>query len=166
MQIAVISDTHNDVITLEKAIQEIKRRKISLLVHCGDLTYSHTLKICQGLRIYLVYGNGDLDVRAIVDELKSLNPENSSGLTLDFSIDGQRFFVAHGDSSRLIQTALASGSYDWVLQGHTHRFKDELYGQTKWLNPGALGGKSFDNGSFAVIDTATKFVERIMLKEL
>jgi len=166
MQIAVISDTHNNIITLEKAIQEIRFRGIKYLIHCGDVTFSHILRACQDLHIFFVFGNGDVDQRAILEELRSLNPESSAGQIQDFSLGGQRFFVAHGDTSRLIQTALSSGAYDWVLQGHTHRFKDELYGQTRCVNPGALGGKPADSVSFAVLDTVTKSVERIMLKEL
>ncbi len=165
MQIAVISDTHNNIYTLEKAIQEIQRREINDVVHCGDVTLSHTLKPCKGLRLFLAYGNGDSDERAIADELRLLNPESNSGLTLDFSIDGQRFYVAHGDNSRLIQSALASGFYDWVLQGHTHRFKSELFGKTRWVNPGALGGKFTRTGSFVVLDTAAKSVEQILIAE-
>jgi putative phosphoesterase len=166
MQIAVISDTHNAIGTLEKAIREIKRRAITHLVHCGDLTYSYTLQPCQGLRIYLAYGNGDLDQHGIALELQLLNTESISGPTLEFSIDGQRFFVAHGYTPRLIQTALANGTYDWVLQGHTHRFKDEIYGQTHWINPGALGGSRFDAASFVVLDTSNRSIERIMIKEV
>ena len=166
MQIALISDTHNNIITLEKAVKEINYRGVRHLIHCGDVTSSHTLRPCQDLHIFLAYGNGDINQRAILEELRSLNPESSAGLTQDFSLGGQRFFVAHGDTSRLIQTALSSGAYDWVLQGHTHRFKDELYGQTKWVNPDALGGKPADGESFPVLDTVAKSVERIMLKEL
>ncbi|HSN93722.1 MAG TPA: YfcE family phosphodiesterase [Anaerolineaceae bacterium] len=166
MQIAVISDTHNNIISLEKAIQEIQRRGINNLIHCGDVTFSHTLKACKNLKIYLAYGNGDLDQQDILDQLHSLNPESSAGSIQDFILDRQRIFVTHGDIQSSVQKALASGLYDWVLQGHTHRFKDELYGQTKWLNPGALGGRPFYNESFAVIDTVTRTVEKIMLKEL
>lgn len=166
MQIAVVSDTHNSIINLEKAIKEIRSRQIKHLIHCGDLTLSHTLQPCGNLFIYLVFGNGDFDQEAISQELKTLNPESSASITQDFSLYGQRFFVAHGDNHRLIQTALASSTYDWVLQGHTHRFKDELFGRTRWLNPGALGGKSFDDLSFAIIDTVSRSVERVSIKEL
>ena len=165
MQIAVVSDTHNNIATFEKVIHEIKSRGIRHLIHCGDITFSQTLKPCQDLCINLAYGNGDIDQKAILDQLQSLNPDSNAGLTQDFFLDGQRFFVAHGDTHSLIQTALSSGVYDWVLQGHTHRFKDELYGHTKWLNPGALGGKLTDRGSFAILDTGTKTIELIMLME-
>ena len=166
MQIAVISDTHNNIITLEKAVKEINYRGIRHLIHCGDVTFSHMLRRCVDLHIFLAYGNGDLDHRAILEELRSLNPESSAGLVQDFTLDGQRFFVAHGDTIRVIQTALSSSAYDWVLQGHTHRFKDELYGQARWVNPGALGGITAESVSFAVLDTVTKSFERILLKEL
>lgn len=165
MQIAVISDTHNDIFHLEKAIQEIQRREISHLVHCGDVTLSQTLRPCKGLRLFLAYGNGDSDERAIAEELSLLNPENRSGLTLDFFIERQRFYVAHGDSPKLIQSALTSGLYDWVLQGHTHRFKNEIIGKSHWVNPGALGGKLTETGSFVVLDTVKMSVERVFTEE-
>lgn len=166
MQIAIISDTHNDTYALEKAIKEIHRRKVSYLVHCGDLTYRHILQACQGLRIFLAYGNGDLDQRGIADDLKTLNSESSCGLTQAFMLDGQKFFVAHGDTPKLIRSALESGSYDWVLQGHTHRFKHELFGQTRWINPGALGGRQTEDATFVILDTARRSIERILIKEL
>lgn len=164
MQIAVVSDTHNNIINLEKAIHEIKYQGIKHLIHCGDVTFRQTLKACQDLCINLAYGNGDNDQRSILEQLQLLNPDSNAGLIQDFSLDGQRFFVAHGDTHSLIQTALSSGEYDWVLQGHTHRFKDELYGHTKWVNPGALGGKLPGSVSFAILETSTKTVEQVMLK--
>ena len=166
MQIAVISDTHNNVINLEKAIHEIKFQGIRHLIHCGDVTFSQTLKACQDLCINLAYGNGDNDQRAILEQLRLLNPESNAGLFQDFSLDGQRFFVAHGDTHSLIQTALSSGKYDWVLQGHTHRFKTEVIGKTRWVNPGTLGGRLTEAGSFVVLDTTTKSIEKIIVKEL
>ena len=166
MQIAIISDTHNDNYAIEKAIAEIQRREITHLVHCGDLTSRHTLQHYQGLQVHLSYGNGDLDQQGISETLKSLNHESSSGLIQDFSQDGQKFFVAHGDTPKLIHSALESGTYDWVLQGHTHRFKEEKYGKTRWINPGALGGRQTEEASFVVINTKTNSVERIFVKEL
>lgn len=163
MQIAIFSDTHNDVYAVEKAIAEVRRREITHLVHCGDLTFRHILQPCQGLRIYLAYGNGDLDQQGISETLKSLNHESSSGLSQDFILDGQKFFVAHGDDTKIIRSALESGSYDWVLQGHTHRYRNESYGKTHWINPGALGGKQTEEASFVIISTENGSTERIFI---
>lgn len=166
MKIAVISDTHNKTAFLELVISHVKALGVSHLIHCGDLTLSQTLLPCRGLRVYLAYGNGDYDRVGINKMLTELNPQNSFGTVQDFMLDGQSFFVAHGDESKCIHMALESGAYQWVLQGHTHRFRDEKLGQTRWINPGALGGLKIEERSFVILDTSKKSVERIKVEGL
>ena len=37
MKIAIVSDTHNNWANFKKAIRWIKKEKIQLILHCGDI---------------------------------------------------------------------------------------------------------------------------------
>ena len=37
MLVGILSDTHDRLTTLEKALAEFKRRKVDAVIHCGDL---------------------------------------------------------------------------------------------------------------------------------
>jgi predicted phosphodiesterase len=58
--------------------------------------------------------------------------------TLSFEYASKTFFVNHGTSERVIEDAIQSQRYDYVLHGHTHVPRDESIGRTKVINPGAL----------------------------
>lgn len=166
MLIAIVSDTHNNKENFMTVLKEIEARGIRYLVHCGDLTQPDLLESYPGLQIFLAFGNGDLEKERILKKIKSLNPENICGERIDFVLDNQRIFVAHGDLPSVVQKAVLSGNYDWVLQGHTHRFKNEMAGQTHWLNPGSLGARFNQPKTYAVVNTSDRSVEKIELEEV
>ena len=44
MKIAIISDTHDNLANLKKAIDWIKKEKIKIVIHCGDIFKPETIK--------------------------------------------------------------------------------------------------------------------------
>ena len=44
MKIAIISDTHDNLANFKKAISLIKKEKIKILIHCGDIFEPETIK--------------------------------------------------------------------------------------------------------------------------
>ena len=44
MIVGIISDTHDNLAGLQKAIQIFKERKIEMLIHCGDWVSPFTLE--------------------------------------------------------------------------------------------------------------------------
>ena len=49
MKIAIVSDTHNNWPNFKKAIDWIKKEKISLILHCGDISSQETINEAKKL---------------------------------------------------------------------------------------------------------------------
>ena len=167
MKIAVVSDTHNNWANLKKAIDWIKNEKISLILHCGDISSQETINEAVkyfGNEIKFVKGNADFDLdlpEKMEIELKEEGPSTGSG----------RFSTKIGfcHFPDLAKKMAQSGKFDLVFYGHTHRPWDERVpsgrGECHMINPGELAGQ-FYKASFAVYDTATEKLELKILEKL
>lgn len=62
MKIAIVSDSHDNMINLKKVLDYLQDKKIKNLIHCGDLTSSDILEKLRDFQgnVYLVEGNADL----------------------------------------------------------------------------------------------------------
>lgn len=63
MKIGLISDTHNDIELVQKAIALFKERNISMIIHAGDLTSARIVSLFKGFQGRFVMGDCDIDVR-------------------------------------------------------------------------------------------------------
>lgn len=157
MQIAVISDTHDNIFRLEKAIKEINNKNINLVLHCGDIgeeTMERLKK--EKFIVYATCGNGD-----DYNFLKKLTDDTNIKLFEDAgetTIDSKNIAITHyPDLARLLAK---SKKYNIIFYGHTHKRKVEEVYKTKIINPGDIEGR-FKNPSFVIYDTLTDSIEFI-----
>ena len=67
MKIGVISDTHDHLTNISKAIKIFNERNIDVLIHCGDFVSPFTFRVFDDLipsiknNFYGVFGNNDGD---------------------------------------------------------------------------------------------------------
>ena len=73
--IGVISDTHDNVENILKAIKVFEEREVDFIIHCGDVVAPASLKHFNGLRILVVKGNCDGDVENMEIILKEIGGE-------------------------------------------------------------------------------------------
>ena len=152
MKIAIISDTHNNWPNFKKAIEWIKKEKIKLILHCGDIQNQETIdnanKFFDG-EIKFVKGNADWNMDL---------PDKS-----EVEISGKKIAFVHfpNEAKKMAQ----SGKYDIVCYGHTHRPWDEKIGNTHLINPGELAGQ-FYKPTFAIYDTDTDELQLKILEKL
>ena len=151
MKLAIISDTHNNLHNIQAVRRLILDKEAKAIIHCGDLTEPDILDYFGDFRLYVVYGNGDYNVE-VSEKLEWLGIENQSDKQLVLDFDGKKVFVAHGHDLSGLNRAISSGLYDYVFHGHTHRFRDEIIGKTRVINPGSLGGKKVGARSFVILD--------------
>jgi len=162
VKIAIISDTHNNWPNFEKAIDWIKKEKIKLILHCGDISSQETIdeakeyfegpssaEASEGQGIKFVKGNADYELEL---------PEK-----MELEIEGKQIAFCHfpDTAKKLAQ----SGKFDVVFYGHTHRPWDEKVGNCHMINPGELAGQ-FYKPAFAVYDTSTGKLELKILEKL
>lgn len=155
MKIGILSDTHNDIENVKKAASVFESLGIDTIIHCGDVTIPRILEALKSFRVFLAYGNMDIDKEMLAINLKQHGEKNQLGDFLDIVLSGKRLFVIHGDDHYKLNMATKCGEYDYVLTGHTHRKRDERTGKTRVINPGALGGAFFEQRSIAYLDLET-----------
>ncbi len=157
--IVVISDTHENISLIRKAVSVIHSFNVELVVHCGDIISPSVLEEFGGLPLRFVFGNNDGEVSGLKSKAKELGFYEPD-VFLDFEYGQKRFFVYHKDNSEVIEDKLSSQVYDYILVGHTHVKKNIKVFNTRIINPGAF---IFANPpSFAFLDLekdAVKFVD-------
>ncbi len=160
MLIGIISDVHNNLRHLHKAIKIFNKKKIELLLHCGDWASPFTLQMYEFLNCPIkgVTGNADPDIQKFLYQLQNkfqnLELELSERF-LDLTIEGKRIAVFHGNDKNLIEVIKESQLFDVFCVGHDHHSKIEKVGKTLVVNPGSLVGVFLPKAMWAPLTVAT-----------
>ncbi|MDX1413796.1 MAG: YfcE family phosphodiesterase [Candidatus Promineifilaceae bacterium] len=164
MRIGVLSDTHNHIGNLLKALRFFREEGIEKLIHCGDMVNVTTAKQMAGFDVIYVNGNMDDSAAAVNDALWFLNPDNeTAGDIFTGKIDGVSIAATHGHVPGKLDQLIRSGRYDYIFCGHTHRRRDERIKKTRVINPGALGGARYEPRTVCVIDLQSHEVNTVKI---
>lgn len=150
MKLAIISDIHDNLITLGTCLNWCNANGVEQLICCGDVTNFETLEMVSknfSGPIHLVKGNMEIFTDA---EAKQLENVICYGKLARFELAGKKIGICH--EPFLIGKVLELGACDIVFYGHTHKpWESKEYG-VRAINPGTLGGV-FQKATFAVWDT-------------
>lgn len=135
--IGIVSDTHEHTRIILKAVKLFKERSPDLVIHCGDIISPPVLERFAGLPLKVVFGNNDGERSGLKKKCAELGFEEIMD-ELSFEFSGKQFFVYHGTNPAVVQRAIDTQSYDYILHGHTHIQRNEVIGRTRVINPGAL----------------------------
>ncbi len=138
-KLVVISDTHHDMVRLERMIPVIN--SADYLVFCGDGVMD-IMKIRGMLTVPIVCvkGNNDLGANVNITETASV----AFGSTRAIVTHGHKYGVYQG-LRNLYGLATMHGAR-LVFFGHTHTYCDRVEGGVHFINPGALC-----SGSYALV---------------
>lgn len=160
--VGIVSDTHEDVRMIVRAVNIFKQRAPALVIHCGDIISPPVLERFAGLPMKLVYGNNDGERAGLKKKCADLGFDEIED-TLTFEFAGKSFFVNHGTRASVIEQAASDQAYDYVLHGHTHEKRNEQRGRTRIINPGALF--SADEYTIAFLNPESGEVEYVEIPE-
>jgi len=153
MKIAIISDIHDNIWRLEKALQGIAQAEASVLLCCGDLCAPFTLKqIAESFAgpIHLVFGNNDGDKWLLTTIAVKAGNVTLHDTFFESEIGGRKLAMVHFPA---VGRALAAADkYDAVFYGHNHTQATERVGETWLVNPGEVMGR-FGRATYAIFDT-------------
>ena len=153
MRIAVLSDIHDNIWNLEKALQLIGDAEV--LLCCGDLCSPFTLKMLgEGFPgpVHIVFGNNDGDVSLMHGVAERLGNITFHKPIAQLELGGKRIAAAH--YPELGEALALCGKYDAVFSGHNHTADVTRRGDTLWGNPGEVMGR-FGKPSLGIYDTET-----------
>ena len=155
MRIGLLSDTHGQLARTRRGAQLLRAQGVAHVFHCGDIGSQEVLLALAevlgpaGIPVTAVSGNMDR-YDPLVLEFPGLDGVRVAGRVYRGELGGRRVAVLHGDDHREFAALVASGAYDFVFYGHTHRAADETVGRTRVINPGALQRSAAP--SVAVVD--------------
>ena len=163
MRIGVLSDSHDNLTTLRRAVEVFLAHDVESLIHAGDFCSPFTLPefkplADRGLKMLAVFGNNDGD-RALLVRRGGDFCSFTDGAR-SFELGGRKIVVMHYPD--LSQDLFALGTYDLVIYGHDHKVRVEG-GMKKLLNPGTSSGYLADAPTVALVDTGSMNVEIVKL---
>ncbi|ASJ09891.1 phosphodiesterase [Thermococcus sp. P6] len=159
MLIGIMSDTHDNLPAIRKAVNLFNGSNVELVLHAGDFVAPFVAKELRKLEAPLkgVFGNNDGERKGLYEALGIYDE------ILEVEADGMKIVVTHGTDERIVRALTRSNLYDVVVVGHTHRYEIREEGRTVLVNPGEVCGYVTGVRSVAFLDTRKREVRIVNL---
>lgn len=156
MKIGILSDTHDDAATVERALKAFASAGCTLIVHAGDICSPFTSRLIKGCSIphLAVFGNNDGD-RIHLAMILDIRPAPRYA-----EIEDTRIVIFH---EPFINEQIDPTRVDLLIYGHTHQLDFSERDGMQIINPGTVGGMLAEAKTCALFDTGTRKAEIIEL---
>lgn len=166
MKIGVISDTHDDVESTEKAIKVFGEKRVELILHLGDYISPPIVRLFGTLKVpvFGILGNNDGYKEGLINAFRDITGE-INGSFESRKIDGLKIAMYHGEFRQISESLAKCGDYDVVFFGHGHKSEKRVFGNTLFINPGSCHKTFTKDGrpTVGIFDTSSKEVEFVKL---
>ncbi len=158
MKIGVISDTHDNLPMVEKAITRLNNENVNLTLHAGDYTSPFVIPKFIALNCHLigVFGNNDGDHELLKKRFSETENCEVRGRFAAVEVEGFKIALLHGDETELLDALVNSQGFDAVICGHTHIPVNKVKGKTLILCPGEVCGYLYGKATVALLDTVER----------
>ena len=161
MKIGLISDTHDNIQNIQKAVRKFNDKHVDVVIHAGDFVNPIAVESLAGVKLVGVLGNNDTDIAGLTSTFNKIHGE-LKGEIFETVYDGMKLAVYHGTNLAKKEQLIKSGKYDVFIYGHTHKIIDILELQ-EFINPGTAKGFFGLFATIAVFDTSSRKLEFINL---
>jgi hypothetical protein len=165
MLIGLISDTHDNLIAIEKAVARFNTETVALVLHAGDYVSPFVIPKFKALKCRLigVFGNNDGDHEFL--RKKFLETENCEirGHFAEVDAEGFKIALLHGEEAELLNALVSRDCFDAVIYGHVHSVTNRSGSQTLIVNPGEACGYLTGKSTIALLDTVKREAKIIEL---
>jgi len=146
VRICIVSDSHDRADALTQAVQAAKDEGAQVVIHCGDLIGTQTLRgaLATGLTLHLIHGNNIGDQISLARWVRERNGQfEYHGPDARLELGGRKIFAVHYPEYGYAMAC--TGDWDLVCCGHSHVAAIEqvpnVKGGKTWLvNPGTVAG--------------------------
>ena len=155
MLIGLISDTHDNLPMVEKAVKRLNEAKVELVLHAGDYVAPFVIAKFKPLncRLIGVFGNNDGDHEFLRKRFSETTNCEVRGRFAEIDVDGFIIALLHGDETELLNALINHGNFDAVVHGHSHANVSQKNGKTLVVNPGEVCGYLTGKPTIALMDT-------------
>jgi len=158
MLIGLISDTHDNLPMVTKAVKRLNEENVELVLHAGDYVASFVIPRFKELKTRLigVFGNNDGDHELLKKRFSENESLEIRGNFADITVDGVRIALLHGSDVELLKALVEAECFDVVVYGHVHNAQAYRRGRTLVVNPGEVCGYLTGKSTIALLDTVKR----------
>jgi putative phosphoesterase len=183
LKIGIISDTHDDIANVQRAIKIFNTENVEYVIHAGDYIFPGVVLEFKKLNAKLVgvFGNNDGERIHLLKNFLEIGAE-LKGEIGEIELDELLFGIYHGTDKNIKERLVNSQNYDVFISGHTHKIElsafsnttnnteqkanrintNQKRGSTLVLNPGTAHKKvesesgAFEEGGVIIFNTHNK----------
>jgi putative phosphoesterase len=158
MLIGLISDTHDNLPLIERAVNRLNEEKVELVLHAGDYVAPFVIQKFKALNCKLigVFGNNDGDRELLRKRFSETENCTIRGRFAEIDSGGFLIALLHGDEIELLNALVTHGEFDAVVHGHSHAKVSMSMGKTLVINPGEVCGYLTGKSTLALLDTSKR----------
>jgi putative phosphoesterase len=162
MKIGLISDTHDRLHYIDKAIRRLNDEKVELVLHAGDYSAPFAALRFKPLKAKMigVFGNNDAEKELLRRNFETIGMQ-VRGKFEEVKVDNLKIALLHGEESDLLLSLINTSAYDVVMHGHTHQAAVRRQNKTLIVNPGEVCGYLSEKATIGFLDTETMEVELV-----
>ena len=165
MIIGTVSDSHDNLPLIDRAVQTLNTCKTDLVLHAGDYVSPFTISHFAKLNCPLigVFGNNDGDHEFLKQRFDETNNCTIHERFTTLNADGYKIALLHGHETELLNAIIEAGTFNSVVHGHSHNKGIHQIGKTLTVNPGELCGYLTGKSTVAVLDTSRNVAQIVEL---
>ena len=156
-----MSDSHDNLDAIRKAVRFFTDIKCELVVHAGDLIAPFAAKELSSLDcpVKAVFGNCDGEKKGLERIIALFGEIKREPFSFDYV--GQAFLLTHTHFDNDMH--IRSGKYNVIIYGHTHKPDIRKARDSLLINPGETGGWLTGKSSVALLDSEALEAEIVFL---
>ena len=154
LKIGVISDTHDHIENITKAVKLFNEQGVTYVFHAGDYIAPFVIpKALNGLKCKLfgVYGNNDGEILGLKKKFTEIGATIEEG-QLTVQIDNKKIALYHTLNAEIQSALTSSRKFDIIIFGHSHEASIEKVGDSLIINPGEACGYLTGKATIGIID--------------
>ena len=146
MKIGILSDTHDNIPKIEKAVKFFNKNKVGFVLHAGDFVAPFAVAKLKNLSCdWLgIFGNNDGERKG----LSGFSEGKIKDGPLRLELDNRKITLVHDIATINAKTEAA----DLIIFGHTHNTEVLKQENKLIINPGECGGWLTGKSTIALVD--------------
>jgi putative phosphoesterase len=158
MRIGIMSDTHDNLPLIGRAVARMNDEGVDCVLHAGDFVSPFVIPALAGLDAPLigVFGNNDGDKTLLIRKCSEFDGIEIRGIFARIEADGLVIGMLHGDEPILYRSLVEGCGFDVIVSGHTHAAAIGHHGSTTIINPGEVCGYLTGTPTMALFDTQAR----------
>jgi uncharacterized protein len=160
MKIGIISDSHDNMPLIARAVDAFNGSGTAMVLHAGDIISPFTFNEFSRLKCEFaaVFGNNDGETKGLAEKFSPIGRILKGPRGIEAA--GSRIVLMHepGDLESL------ADKYDIIIYGHTHIPEVRKIRNATVINPGECGGWLYGRSTVAILELPGYKVDIVELK--